>query len=579
MAIEITNDTVVKILVRRGTDSERQLSTFTEGELAYCIDTQRVFVGDGVTPGGNIAGNKFLGSTNLKSNFTSIAQIGDTVYQVGGGSTEAEVLNAYVGGGLDPWLDIHPKPYKGTSSNEIASLEKANNGRWRVSSELIGTGLTLVYDDQEGITPNSLEQIRNRIDFDSRYACLSVFSDAFRPDGRATWYFGDYSLNQPQFTKSADATVNVENSFFINGTQLFTPYQLKMFATDPQSTDSSLIQSTLGNFNIKGQDRLSLMAENREGYRLSYNSGTDILTTTLSSHRNGTYSNPNFWFQGLTRFSNPVFYDFGADVTIFGNLSVLGETTYLDTTVTTTSALSVVNRNNNFDALYVAQLNNPGGSLPNQNIARFRDSTIGQSTLVIKEQGFVGINLYDNNLSIPSEIGYNQYFKTGPFTDNAFNFAVSGSCVFLPSISVPTSSKFRVHMGSGDIYLGVNNTGHILFDTGATNSTTYMTISGGLRVSDDVIAYAISDERVKDNVQPISNALEKLEQITGVSFDWKPESGHLGHDYGVIAQEIEKVLPEVVITRDSGYKAVKYEKIIPLLIEAIKELKGQIKCL
>jgi hypothetical protein len=566
MAIEITNDTVVKILVRRGTDAERQLSTFTEGELAYCIDTQRVFVGDGVTPGGNIAGNKFLGSTSLKSNFESIAQIGDTVYQVGGSLTDAEVLNAYVGGSKK-WEDIHPKPYKGTSSNTIASLEKAVNGRWRVSNETIGKGFTLFYDDQ-GTLPNSLYQVRNRIDFDSRYASLSVFDEdgAFE---RATWYFGNYSLNQPLYTKSADATVNVENSFFINGTQLYTPYQLKMFATDPQSTDSSLIQSTLGNFNIKGQDRLSLMADNHEGYRLVYNSDNNILTTTLSSHRNGTYSNPNFWFQGITRFSNPVYYDFGADVTIFGNLSVLGETTYLDTTVTTTSALSVVNRNNNYDALYVAQLNSPGGSLTNQNIARFTNGTPRQSTLVVKEQGFVGINTYDAT-------NYDSTLKSGPFNDNSYNFIVSGSSLFLPSIGAPTSSKFRAHMGNGDIYLGVNNAGNILFDTGATNNTTYLTISGGLRVSDDVIAYAISDERVKGNVQPIANALEKLEQITGVSFDWKPESGHHGHDYGVIAQEIEKILPEVVATRDSGYKAVKYEKIIPLLIEAIKELSKKV---
>jgi hypothetical protein len=568
MAIEITNDTVVKILVRRGTDSERQLSTFTEGELAYCIDTQRVFVGDGITPGGNIAGNKFLGTTSLKSNFTSIAQIGDTVYQTGGVSSDAEVLNAYIGGG-NPWIDIHPKPYQGTSSNTIPSLEKATNGRWRVSNEMIGKGFTLFYDDQ-GTLPNSLYQVRNRIDFDSRYASLSVF-DENGANERPTWYFGNYSLNQPQYTKSADATLNVQNSFFINGAQLYAPHQLKMFATDPQSTDSSLIQSTLGNFNIKGQDRLSLMADNHEGYRLVYNSDTDILTTTLSSHRNGTYVNPNFWFQGITRFSNPVFYDFGADVTIFGNLSVLGETTYLDTVVTTTSALSVINRNNNFDALYVAQLNNPAGTFTNQNIARFTDGTLRQSTLVVKEQGFVGINLYDANQ------GYNEIYKTGPFSDAAYNFAVSGSCVFVPYISSPAASKFRVHMGQGDIYLGVNNTGHILFDTGATNSTTYMTISGGLRVSDDVVAYAISDERVKDNVQPISNALEKLEQITGVSFDWKPESGHHGHDYGVLAQEIEKILPEVVATRDSGYKAVKYEKIIPLLIEAIKELSKKVK--
>ena len=51
---------------------------------------------------------------------------------------------------------------------------------------------------------------------------------------------------------------------------------------------------------------------------------------------------------------------------------------------------------------------------------------------------------------------------------------------------------------------------------------------------------------------------------------------HSGHDVGVIAQEIEKVLPEVVVDRDNGYKAVRYEKIVALLIEAIKQQQLQI---
>ena len=51
---------------------------------------------------------------------------------------------------------------------------------------------------------------------------------------------------------------------------------------------------------------------------------------------------------------------------------------------------------------------------------------------------------------------------------------------------------------------------------------------------------------------------------------------HEGHDIGIIAQEIEEVLPEVVTTRDTGFKAVKYEKIVALLIEAIKEQQVQI---
>ena len=80
-----------------------------------------------------------------------------------------------------------------------------------------------------------------------------------------------------------------------------------------------------------------------------------------------------------------------------------------------------------------------------------------------------------------------------------------------------------------------------------------------------------------------ANALYKLDNIQGYTFDWKQDEklvsqhGFTGRDIGVIAQEIEEILPEVVTTRDSGYKAVKYEKIVPFLIQCIKELKDEIK--
>jgi hypothetical protein len=78
-----------------------------------------------------------------------------------------------------------------------------------------------------------------------------------------------------------------------------------------------------------------------------------------------------------------------------------------------------------------------------------------------------------------------------------------------------------------------------------------------------------------------------VDLIRGVRFDWTDEyiANHGGedgffvrkHDVGVIAQEIEAVLPEVVVDREDGYKAVNYEKIVPLLIAAIKELKAEIE--
>jgi hypothetical protein len=109
--------------------------------------------------------------------------------------------------------------------------------------------------------------------------------------------------------------------------------------------------------------------------------------------------------------------------------------------------------------------------------------------------------------------------------------------------------------------------------------------AGEIRATNNITAFFSSDERLKDNVQVIANALAKVLQIRGVEFDWnnldEPEDGYFvrKHDVGVIAQEIEKVLPEVVGTREDGIKAVKYDRIIPLLIEAIKELKAEVDAL
>jgi hypothetical protein len=84
---------------------------------------------------------------------------------------------------------------------------------------------------------------------------------------------------------------------------------------------------------------------------------------------------------------------------------------------------------------------------------------------------------------------------------------------------------------------------------------------------------------LKENISSITNPIEKINQIGGYEYDWIPMEGiheNEGHDIGVIAQEIEKVLPEIVTTRDNGYKAVKYERLVALLIECVKDQQIQI---
>jgi hypothetical protein len=109
---------------------------------------------------------------------------------------------------------------------------------------------------------------------------------------------------------------------------------------------------------------------------------------------------------------------------------------------------------------------------------------------------------------------------------------------------------------------------------------------GTVFAAGDVLAYNSSDARLKTNIINIDNPVQKVQQLNGVFYDWtddyiKNHGGEDGyfirkHDVGLIAQDLEKVLPELVVDRKDGFKAVKYDKVVALLVEAIKELKFEI---
>jgi hypothetical protein len=105
--------------------------------------------------------------------------------------------------------------------------------------------------------------------------------------------------------------------------------------------------------------------------------------------------------------------------------------------------------------------------------------------------------------------------------------------------------------------------------------------AGRIDASNDIVAYSSSDERLKYNITPIENAIDKVKSLTGVEFDWKPEykhaHGYEGHDTGIIAQQVQEVIPSAVRTNDTGFLAVRYEKLIGLLIEANKELAARVE--
>jgi len=107
-------------------------------------------------------------------------------------------------------------------------------------------------------------------------------------------------------------------------------------------------------------------------------------------------------------------------------------------------------------------------------------------------------------------------------------------------------------------------------------------VTGKVEATDDIIAFSGSDRNLKDNITVIPNALDKVNTLSGNTFTWKSGSYNesLGNDTGVIAQEVEALgLPGITTTRDDGTKAVRYDRLIPVLIQAVKELSVKVTAL
>ena len=198
------------------------------------------------------------------------------------------------------------------------------------------------------------------------------------------------------------------------------------------------------------------------------------------------------------------------------------------------------------------------------------------------------LDTINQNLATTSDVTFNTGSFTGDMTVTG-NLTVLGSATEISSTELKIEDKLiTVASGSSD---SAAADGAGIEIAGANESITWnhantrfnfsddIHVTGTIKSSDDIIAFASSDKELKNNIQPIQNSLEKINKISGNSFDWNEDKQDIykGKDYGVIAQEIEEVLPELVITRENGYKAVKYDKLVSLLIEGIKDLSKEVE--
>ena len=192
-------------------------------------------------------------------------------------------------------------------------------------------------------------------------------------------------------------------------------------------------------------------------------------------------------------------------------------------------------------------------------------------------------------------VGTANYAVSTPNSDVAKNATTASNLALGTAGQVPYQTAPGVTS-----FFGPGTEGYLLKSQGAaapvySSTATLQTIGigswyggavGEIRAGNEITAYYSSDRRLKNNITVIENALDKIRTLQGVMFDWNDdvvesrggEDGYFvrRHDTGIIAQDVEAVLPEVVVDRADGFKAVKYEKLAGLIIQAINELANEV---
>jgi hypothetical protein len=184
---------------------------------------------------------------------------------------------------------------------------------------------------------------------------------------------------------------------------------------------------------------------------------------------------------------------------------------------------------------------------------------------------------------------YGDFGKYQDVISLGYNFCTNGSGgFFIPNTGGATS---RISMGYGSIgfYVGgvnsepntlgifVNGSGNV--GVGTTSPSQKLTVIGNICYTGS--SANCSDIRYKKDITPLSSALDKITSLRGVNYYWRTDE-YPDHDFpkdqqiGLIAQEVEKVYPQVVLTDEKGYKSIDYGHLAPALIEAVKELNAKI---
>ena len=200
-----------------------------------------------------------------------------------------------------------------------------------------------------------------------------------------------------------------------------------------------------------------------------------------------------------------------------------------------------------------------------------------QNSAEVLRLGVASSYFTSGNIGIGDTVPTSLSANTSSLTVNSTRTDLSGA-LFQKSNGVVKFQQYWTTVGmvadisAGDYFWKLANVNKMGLDTG----------TGALTVVGDVVAYGSpSDARLKENIKPIKSALDKAMKLQGVTFNWKKSDSLLDikQDIGFIAQDVQKVLPELVRENEDGMLSMRHQGIAPILLEAIKELKTEMESL
>ena len=371
-------------------------------------------------------------------------------------------------------------------------------------------------------------------------------------------------------------------------TTLSTQIGTKLATADFNSTADAWLGSNLYYTDERVDDRVSNLLVAGSNITLTYNDSLNTMTIASATTASGGYDLSSNTTDDVTEGANNLYFTSARVDTVFSGktTSDLTEGTNLYYTNARVDARIPTNVSSfTNDSGYITSFTDTNTTYTAGTglnlVGTTFNNTAPDQTVSLTGSGATSISGTYPNFTISST-------DTNTDTNTTYSTATSGTLGLVKIGYGENGKNYPVELSSGKMFVNVP-----WVDTNTDTDTTYTagngltltgtefkmsgSYTGDFTASGDVTAY--SDERLKSNITTIEDALDKVKAMRGVMFD-KTNSltGELRQSTGVIAQETEEVLPEVVHNDDNtGYKSVAYGNIVGVLIEAIKEQQSQIE--